>query len=420
MTGTYQDGDWIAAQDPGAPPGLLSEIAFRRWDLHPVLEANPGLRPELRQWIAQVNPLHLRRYPAPGAQPGAQPGGYSGQQPVFPYPAPPQTPVYGTAGQAGGAYPQSGYTGGAYGSGTAGQAVPRKSGPGWWFAGCGCLALVFVLVLVGLGLGGLTAIFSTAERQGRPGVAEKPLSTRPSASPGVDEQVRAFEAEKVTFDRLAATLSNNPVAASVTNAARFRILEQRIKAPNLSTFSARSVVAEAVQLRQKLEQRIAQAKVLRVNRSGSVSEGLVDSAGKGFIDLRWDAATACKKSKPSEGRTLGCVKGSEPLTIHLLPENAFHDGWNLRMTVVHELAHVYQQADERAADDGASRTDKLLARGLFQKSVEKMADCFALTYYNQWTLTQENYTMGYGYVCNASERQAIRSWAAAIKAPLPK
>ncbi|MBO9706193.1 MAG: hypothetical protein J7474_11895, partial [Arthrobacter sp.] len=221
MTGTYQDGDWIAAQDPGAPPGLLSEIAFRRWDLHPVLEANPGLRPELRQWIAQVNPPHLRRYPAPGAQPGAQsgaqPGGYPGQQPgiqqpVFPYPGPPQAPVYGTAGLTGGTYPQSGYTGGPYGPGTAGQAVPRKSGPGWWFAGCGCLALVFVLVLVGLGLGGLTAIFSTAERQGRPGVAEKPLSSRPSASPGVDEQVRAFEAEKVTFDRLVATLSNNPVA----------------------------------------------------------------------------------------------------------------------------------------------------------------------------------------------------------------
>ena len=171
MTGTYQDGDWIAAQDPGAPPGLLSEIAFRRWDLHPVLEANPALRPELRQWIAQVNPPHLRWYPEAGAQPVGY-AGYGGQQPGFPQPAAPhQAPGYGPSGPAA-AYPQAGYASGSYGPG---QAVPRTSGPGRWIAGCGCLALVFVLVLVGFGLGGLNAIFSAGDRQGRPGAAQKPL-----------------------------------------------------------------------------------------------------------------------------------------------------------------------------------------------------------------------------------------------------
>ncbi|MGO4454256.1 variant leucine-rich repeat-containing protein [Arthrobacter sp. RAF14] len=445
MTGTYQDGDWIAAQDPGAPPALLSEIAFRRWDLHPVLEANPGLRPDLRRWIAEVNPPHLRQYRGPGLPPGQQPGL---QQPGFQQPVGPPQPAqsaqsapgyaaqgYGQEGYGQGGYGAQGYGPGAprqggyapapygaaaYGPGPGSPAIQRRNRPGPWIAGCGCLALVFVLVVVGLGFGGLASVFSSSDRQGRPAAGEPPRTVRPSASPGAEEQLRAFDAETKKFNQLAATLRNNPVAPIVTDASRFRVLEKRIKEPNLSTFSARSVTAEAVQLRQKLEQRIAQAKARRVNRSGSVSEGLVDSAGKGFIDIRWDAATACKKSKLPEGRTLGCVKGADPLTVHLLREDAFHDGWNLRMTVVHELAHVYQRADEWDAADGQSRTDRLLARGLFQKSIEKMADCYALTYYNQWTLEQNNYIFGYGYVCNTSERQAIRSWAAAMKAPMTK
>ncbi|MEZ2372154.1 hypothetical protein [Arthrobacter sp. RCC_34] len=417
MTGTYQDGDWIAAQDPGAPPGLLSEIAFRRWDLHPVLEANPALRPELRQWIAQVNPPHLRQYPVAGAQPV----GYGGQQPGFPQPVPPlqQAPGYGPGGPAG-AYPQAGDAAGAYGPGMAGPAVPRRSGPGPWIAGCGCLALVFVLVLVGFGLGGLNAIFSSGDRQGPPGVAQKPLINGPSASSGAQEQLRAFEAEMAKFDQLAATLKNNPVAPIVADARSLRSLETRAKTPGLSVRSATNLTAEARQLRQKLEQRIAAAKVRRVNASGSLSEGLVDSAGNGFIDIRWDAATACGKAKSKTGQTVGCVKGSDPLTVHLLKESAFSEDWDLRMVVVHELAHVYQRADEWSSPGGESRADRLVARGLFQKSNEKMADCYALTYYNEWSLERNGYRVGYGYVCNASERQAIRSWAAAIKAPMPK
>jgi len=414
MTGMYQDGDWIAAQDPGAPPARLSEIAYRRWDLHPVLEANPGLRPELRQWIAQVNPPHLRQYRAPGLPPGGGPGV---QQHVA---MTQQAPVYGTAGYGSGGYPQGGPAAAAYGPGTVHPAVRSQGRPGPWIAGCGCLALVFVLVVVGLGFGGLASVFSSSDRQGRPGVAEKPRTVRPSASPGAEEQLRAFDAETAKFKQLAATLRNNPVGPIVADARKIGLLEQRIKTPGLSARSAVSLVNEARQIRQELERKIAQAKVRRANTSGSISEGLVDSAGNGFINIRWDAATACGKSKSSEGRTLGCVKGGDPLTVHILPEDAFHDGWNLRMTVVHELAHVYQRADDWSSPGSESRADRLVARGLFQKSDEKMADCYALTYYNQWTLEQNNYSLGYGYVCNASERQAIRSWAAAIKAPIPK
>lgn len=424
MTGTYQDGDWIAAQDPGAPPARLSEIAYRRWDLHPVLEANPALRPELRQWIAQVNPPHLRQYGQHGFPPAPQPGF---QQPVGP-PQPPQGYVeggYGTQGYGPGAPPQGGYAPAAHGPATYGlgpgsPAAQRRNRPGPWIAGCGCLALVFVLVVVGLGFGGLASVFSSSDRQGRPVAVEPPRTVRPSASPGAEEQLRAFDAETKKFNQLAATLRNNPVGPIVADSRRIGVLEQRIKSPGLSARSAAPLVNEARQIRQELERKIAQAKVRRVNASGSVSEGLVDSAGNGFIDIRWDAATACGKSKSKTGRTVGCVKGSDPLTVHLLKESAFSDDWDLRMVVVHELAHVYQRADDRTSAPGQSRADRLVARGLFQKSDEKMADCYSLTYYNEWTLRGPGYEIGYGYVCNASERQAIRSWAAAIKAPMPK
>ena len=44
---------------------------------------------------------------------------------------------------------------------------------------------------------------------------------------------------------------------------------------------------------------------------------------------------------------------------------------------------------------------------------------YALTYYDQTSLKHGNVTLGYGYVCNASERQAIREWAASVNAPMP-
>jgi hypothetical protein len=89
------------------------------------------------------------------------------------------------------------------------------------------------------------------------------------------------------------------------------------------------------------------------------------------------------------------------------------------MVTVHELAHVYQYADARRFEDGRGEADRLVEKGLFQGSDEKMADCYALTYYDQASLTHGNVTLGYGYVCNAAERQAIRSWAADVNAPMP-
>ena len=52
---------------------------------------------------------------------------------------------------------------------------------------------------------------------------------------------------------------------------------------------------------------------------------------------------------------------------------------------------------------------------------ETMADCFALTYLDGWTLDHEiwvsptqywDVSIGYGYTCNETQKQAVRDWYA--------
>jgi hypothetical protein len=52
-----------------------------------------------------------------------------------------------------------------------------------------------------------------------------------------------------------------------------------------------------------------------------------------------------------------------------------------------------------------------------------MADCFALTYLDGWTLDHRVYvsdyeywdvSIGYGYTCDESQRQVIRDWYAQL------
>ncbi|MBF4549291.1 hypothetical protein [Pseudoclavibacter sp. VKM Ac-2888] len=140
--------------------------------------------------------------------------------------------------------------------------------------------------------------------------------------------------------------------------------------PNLSVYSVESIASQTSTFRAELQQSIADAQARQVNASGSVSEGIVDAAGRS------------------------------------------------KMTTVHELAHVFQKADDTRYTDDSGGYQPLLLRGLFQGSKEVMADCYALTYYNEWTLSDGVTESAYGYICGDSERQAIRDWAASMDAPL--
>ncbi|TNM39673.1 hypothetical protein FHP29_12450 [Nocardioides albidus] len=293
---------------------------------------------------------------------------------------------------------------------------PRRTGIGWWLAGCGCLGLVgvFIVAVVVLAVVGATLSSDGGRPGSGPSTADRPVD------PAVAEHLATFARERDRYYQLATELDGNPAAPLVADPARFQRLEENAKDPQLSRFSAQTVAHHAGLYRAELEKRVEAARKRRVNRTGSVTEGIVDQAGDGFIDIRWDAASACPASKRKGWQTSGCVTKGDALTVHLRPESEYHAEWARRMVVLHELAHVYQRADRRTFEDRRGRVDRLLARGLFQGSEEKMADCYALTHEDRWSLSDQYVETGYGYVCNRSERRAIRRWAARIDAPLPR
>lgn len=364
MTGAPDDLDGIAAGDPRTPPQQLADIAARRWDLHATIAAHPQLYPALRDWMEQVNPA------------ASQP----------PYMRMPTT-----------------------------SALPpqRRSRRGWWIGGCGCLAIIVIpiVILAVLGaLGGMTSSDPGTDSDGSPHASNDQI---------VQEQLAIYESERAKYYELAEQLEGNPVAPLVTQSRSFHLLEKRAGAAQINRFQAEDLAEGAQQFRQALQQRIADAAKRRGNSSGSVTEDLVDSAGDGYIDIGWDASSACASSENSDRETAGCVSES-PLGIHILPESSLFGDWGRRIVVLHELAHLYQRADLDGRGDAESgEAEKLVDRGLFQGSSEKMADCYALTYLDEWSLSNDQGTLGYGYVCNASERQAIREWAASIHAPIP-
>ncbi|MBF4458131.1 hypothetical protein [Pseudoclavibacter sp. VKM Ac-2867] len=54
---------------------------------------------------------------------------------------------------------------------------------------------------------------------------------------------------------------------------------------------------------------------------------------------------------------------------------------------MHELAHVFQKADDIRYTDDSGGYQPLLLQSLFQGSKEVMADCYTLMYFDEWTLS---------------------------------
>src|SRR5690606_22110243 len=98
MTDGSADPEARAAADPRVPPRVLAEVAARRWDLHPTIWVNPQAYPELRQWIATVNPGGVPQAAAPPA-PAPAPRPMPAPQPTPTVPAPhPGTAPYAPPG----------------------------------------------------------------------------------------------------------------------------------------------------------------------------------------------------------------------------------------------------------------------------------------------------------------------------------
>ncbi|MGW8482003.1 variant leucine-rich repeat-containing protein [Microbacterium sp. NPDC055903] len=374
MTAGNPSAEHLTASDPNTPPHVLTELAGRRWDLHGLIAANPAAPAELVHWVRSVNPAVAPEQTPPPPYPSGP-----ATSPAAPWPARP---------------------------------APRRRGVGGWLAGCGCLVVVAIVCLVaftGVGAALLSGGTSTTDRPS--------TGDAPTTGTGVDAQLALYDEERARIDELSYEFDGSPVAWLVADFEWLFRQDEKMADPDLNEYTAQAIAAQTTMFREGLEVSVAEAQARRTNATGSVTEGIVDAAGKGFVDIQWDAATACTAANRENWRTTGCITKEDSLTVHMLPESELGE-WTSKFTVVHELAHIYQRADNASYLENNGDYKTLLEQGLFQGSEEVMADCFALTHYDLWTLENDGSTTGYGYVCQENERQKIREWAATINAPL--
>ncbi len=168
------------------------------------------------------------------------------------------------------------------------------------------------------------------------------------------------------------------------------------------TVDVRSATAE-------LETLLATAQVrATTTTTGSEYESVIDRLSSGFVTTLLDDAHALCATD-----ALACVTSDDPLTVHFdATDNGlpYMTDWLRTGIAYHEFAHVLQFTNP-------GPTERALTS--FDGDDETMADCFALTYLDGWTLDHQIWTdsytywevsIGYGYTCNSAQRQVIRDW----------
>ena len=148
------------------------------------------------------------------------------------------------------------------------------------------------------------------------------------------------------------------------------------------------------------------------NASGTAWEAALDTLGRGWVRTVFDDG-----GTPCGSTALACVSGEDPFTVHVRASTQTDPTmteWIRTGAAYHEYAHVLQFTNPQDTD---------AALATFDGDAETMADCFALTFLDGWSLDHEvtiddssyyEVSVGYGYTCNANERQVIRDWVAGL------
>ena len=144
------------------------------------------------------------------------------------------------------------------------------------------------------------------------------------------------------------------------------------------------------------------------NTTGSTYEAVIDRLGAGFAtSVIDDADTLCAED------VLACVVSDDPTTVHFDAADSSLPYMNDALKTglaYHEFAHVLQFANPDATHTALKS---------FDGDEETMADCFALTYLDGWTLDHRVFvnryeywdvSIGYGYTCNDAQKQVVRDW----------
>lgn len=173
-------------------------------------------------------------------------------------------------------------------------------------------------------------------------------------------------------------------------------------------------IADVAAATAELEASLADAAVeLSTNTTASSYETTIDLLSGGFVaSVIDDADSFCEA-----GDIIACVSGDDPQLVHFdAADNALPYMTDVLKTGVayHEFAHVLQFTNPEPTE---------VALEAFGGDVETMADCFALTYLDGWKLDHRIFvgryeywdvSIGYGYTCDETQRQAIRDWYALL------
>lgn len=145
------------------------------------------------------------------------------------------------------------------------------------------------------------------------------------------------------------------------------------------------------------------------NDSGTTWESVLDQLGHGWVTT--SMGTAASVCSPE---VIACVRSRDPYTVHVNEGDQVWTDWLRTGVAYHEFAHVLQFANP---------VETAVALPTFGGDHETMADCYALTFLEGWTLDHVvpidanswwEISLGYGYTCNDVERQVIRDWVASL------
>ena len=206
---------------------------------------------------------------------------------------------------------------------------------------------------------------------------------------------------------------------SLVNPDQFDVLASRAYAQRHDASALARIADDVRATKTTLDEKFAAAAEQRANNaSGTTYESVIDSLGGGFVTTSVDDADSL-----CESDVLGCVTSDNPLVVHIDAADVslpYMTEFIQQGVAYHEFAHVLQETNPAETD---------VALVAFSGDRETMADCYALTYLDGWTLHHtvpinnfEYYEVdiGYGYTCDETQRQAIIDWYESLGFVLPE
>ena len=226
------------------------------------------------------------------------------------------------------------------------------------------------------------------------------------------DQKETFSAAMVRLQDTMQGVDGLPFATLAEND-RFQELATRGWTHRWHVNAVKTDTKAAEEITAKLDEVVMAAQAeAATNSTGTAWEAALDQLGRGYVSMVMDPdATFC------DDQAMACVRSDDPFVVHVVaPSDAepHNSDWIRTGAAYHEFAHVLQYTNP-------VQTDATLP--VFGGDVERMADCYALTMLDGWTLDHRTWvnayeywevSVGYGYTCNDSERQAIRDWNAQL------